>query len=268
MLSVAILLVVSTTTILQGDPVERAWSVLNDALTNKTAEKRAEGVQALGSVKLNEKAEALAEKALNDPDSGVRTAAAMALGHLKVNAARPKLREALKDKQVKVVLAAADALYAMHDPAAYDVYYALVTGERKSSEGLVQSQLDTLRDRKQLEQLAFETGIGFVPFGGMGWQAWKTLTHDDSSPVKAAAAEKLAGDRDPKSGEALLTATNDSKWRVRAAAANAIGLRGDRKMLTTVSNMLMDDNESVRLQAAAAVIVLSSNHPAHTPVHK
>jgi HEAT repeat protein len=257
MLSVVILLAVSTIPVLKGDPVDKAWKILNDALTNKTAEKRAEGVQALGSIKTNHKAEALAEKAMSDPESSVRAAAATALGEMKAEAARPKLRAALQDKNLKVVLAATNALYALHDPAAYDVYYALLTGKQKSSQSLMQTQLDTLKDRKQVEQLALETGIGFVPFGGMGWQAWKTLTRDDSSPIKATAAERIANDPDPKSAEALQVASLDKRWRVRAAVANAMGLRGDPKMIGDVAPMLLDDSESVRLEAAAAVITLA-----------
>jgi HEAT repeat protein len=236
---------------------DKAWTVISDALSAKDTDRRVRGIHVLGNIHRNAKAEKLVLQALTDASSDVRAEAAAVLGHLHLVSAKAKLHEALKDKDLNVVIAAANALYAMKDPIAFDVYYALLTGERKSSAGLLQTQLDTLHDRKQMEKLAFETGIGFVPFGGMGWEAWKTITRDDSSPVKAAAAEKLATDPDPRSADALVWAAHEKKWRVRAAAANAIGIRGDSKLLSTLNYLLDDENDTVRLEAAAAIIEMS-----------
>jgi hypothetical protein len=148
-------------------------------------------------------------------------------------------------------------LYTLKDPIAFDVYYALLTQKRKSSKGLLQSQLDTLHDRKQLEQLAFEAGIGFVPYGGMAWQAIKTVTHDDVSPVRALAAERLATDPDGESAKALADYVTDKKTRVREAVIEAIAKRGDKALLPAVTALLDDETDSVRYDAAAAVISLS-----------
>jgi HEAT repeat protein len=257
-LSLLMLLAGQSVPLLEGNPLDHAWSLINQHCADKDGGKRAAAVHVLGAIKNNSKALNLAEKALSDPSQAVRAEAATSLGLMNASRAIPKLREALKDTELKVVLAAANALYMLKDPAAYEIYYALLTGERKSSVGLVQTQLNILRNKKKMEKMAFQTGIGFVPFGGMGWEAWQTITQDDSSPVKVAAAEKIATDPDPKSEKALIAASNDDKWRVRAAAADAIGKRGDPKMLNTVSNMLLDGNETVRLQAAAAVINLSA----------
>jgi HEAT repeat protein len=92
----------------------------------------------------------------------------------------------------------------------------------------------------------------------MGLDVWKQLTVDRGTTVKIGAAEKLASDPDVKSGQALVDASNDNDWRVRDAVANAIGRRGDPRLLGCVSSMLLDTNSTVRLQAAAAVIVLTS----------
>ncbi|MDQ2926081.1 MAG: HEAT repeat domain-containing protein, partial [Acidobacteriota bacterium] len=227
MFSLVLLFALSAQPLVEGNPIDKARSVLQDDFSSKSSDRRAHAVRALGNIPGDSKAKSMAESALTDGNADVRVEAAIAVGELKGAAAIPKLKEALKDKEIKVVVAVANALYVFKDPAAYQVYYALLTGERKSSDSLVQSQLDTLKDRKQMEKLAFETGIGFVPFGGMGWEAWKTITQNDSSPVKAAAAEKLAKDPDPKSAKALVDATFDKKWQIRAAAANAIGIRGD-----------------------------------------
>jgi HEAT repeat protein len=258
MLSVAILLVVSTQSIFQGDPVEKAWTLLEAATTAKAADQRSHGVEALGSIRGNRRANKLAEKALSDSNSEVRSAAATALGQMKDRSAIPELKKTLDDPELKVVLAAANSLYQFKDPAAYEVYYAILSGKRKASGGLIKSQLDRLHNRAEIEKLAFETGLGFVPFAGMGLDVWKQLTADRGTTVKIGAAEKLASDPDVKSGQALVDASNDNDWRVRDAVANAIGRRGDPRLLGCVSSMLLDTNSTVRLQAAAAVIVLTS----------
>jgi HEAT repeat protein len=174
--------------------------------------------------------------------------------------AQQKLKQALNDEDLKVVVAAANSLYVFKDPVAYEVYYALLTGERKGP-GLVTRQMDTLKDRKQLEKLMVETGIGFVPFGGMGLEAFRTLTHDDNSPVRAAATEKLATDPDPKTSQALSRACSDKQWRVRLAAAQAIAKRNDTSLLSSLNGLLFDSNDEVRFEGAAAIIRLSSMAP-------
>jgi HEAT repeat protein len=179
-----------------------------------------------------------------------------------VRASLPKLRACLNDKELQVVLACTNSLYRMKDPIAYHVYYAILSGERKSSKGLLQSQLATLRDRKQMEMLAFEAGIGFVPYGGIGWQAIKRITQDDSSPIRALAASRLATDPDPKSARALSEFLEDKKAHVREAVVEAIARHGDPALLNTVIPLLEDDDENVRFDAAATVIHLSERRAA------
>jgi HEAT repeat protein len=237
-------------------PFDRSWNLLKAGIADKDPAKRAKAVHAVGLLKAVPQAQAMAEKALGDTNSEVRVEAATALGLMGADTARAKLRASLKDQSVKVVIACANALYLLKDPAAYDVYYTLLTGERKSKSGLLQSELDTLRDRKQVEKLAFETGIGFVPFGGMGYEAWKTITHDDTSPIRAVAAERLATDPDPKSADALIGSCTDKHWQVRAAVVNAIARRGDASLLDPVVILLDDENDSVRYDAAATIIKL------------
>lgn len=244
--------------------VDQAWSILQEGTDSKSSDQRAKAIHALALLTANRKAQEMAEKGLADSNVNVRVEAATSLGQMGAFSARPKLRAALEDKQAKVVIAAANALFTLKDPAAYEVYYALLTGERKSSNGMLQSELDTLRDRKAVEELALETGIGFVPFGGMGWEAWKTVTRDDTSLVRAAAAEKLARDPDPKSAEGLAESCSDKKWRVRAAVVNAIAKRGDPGMLHDLEPLLEDSNDTVRFDAAAAVLrlsLMSENRP-------
>lgn len=262
MVCVLLLLAVSTANQPEDARADTAWSVLQQGIGSKSYDKRAKAVHALGLLQKNQKAQEMAEKALVDESAEVRLQAANALGQMGAVSARAKLVDALKDKEVKVVVAAANSLYMLNDSAAYEVYYALLTGEQKSSDSLMQTQLNMLRDRKAIEKLAFETGIGFVPFGGLGYEAWKTVTQDDTSAVKAAAAEKLATDPDPKSGEALAKSCSDKKWRVRAGVVNAIAKRGDPELAFSLVPLLTDENDTVRYDAAAAILYLSSR-PKH-----
>jgi len=247
--------------------VDAAWSVLHEGLDNKNSDKRSKAVHSLGLAPNNNKIEGIAEKALTDENVEVRVQAANALGQIGADPSRPKLKEALKDPDLKVVIASANALYAMKDPAAYDVYYALLTGERKGP-GLVKSQLDTLKDRKQLEELMFQAGMGFVPFGGMGLEAWKTITRDDTSAIRAVAAERLAADPDPKTTEALSKGCFDKKWRVRVGVVEAIAKRHDPALLQSVSELLYDENDTVRYEAAAAVIAITTPGSPAAPQNK
>jgi HEAT repeat protein len=256
MLPLLMLLAVPSAAPDNPSPSQQAWTILKDAAADKSGAKRAKAVHSLGMIG-GPRAKGMAEEALSDEDKDVRSEAATSLGRMHALASRPKLRACLNDKEVQVVLACTNSLYLLKDPLAFEVYYALLTEERKSSGGLVQSQLDLLHDRKQLEKLAFETGIGFVPFGGMGWQAIKTIAHDDASPVRALAAERLAADPDPKSAKALADYLADKKARVREAVVEAIAKRGDTALLKAVIALLDDENDSVRFDAAAAVIRLS-----------
>ncbi len=260
MIALLLMLTVPAAPITNQSAVDTAWSVLNYGAAESSSGRRAQAIHALGLLKGNAHAGQLAEHALGDSNTDVRAEAAITLGRLHDTAAIPKLKQALNDQQIKVVVSAADALYELKDSAAFDVFYAMLTGQRKSSEGLLQSQLAMLRDPKAVEKLAFETGIGFVPFGSMGYEAWKIITRDDSSLVKAAAALKLADDPDPKSGQALAEACNDSKWQVRAAAAEAIAKRGDMALLPALTPLLNDSNDAVRYESAASLIWLSK-HP-------
>jgi HEAT repeat protein len=93
------------------------------------------------------------------------------------------------------------------------------------------------------------------------------ITKDDVSPVLAAAAMTLAKDPDPKSGQALVDASqNQKKWLVRAAAYDALAKRGDASLKGAAVSGLQDTQEEVQYSAAAAVIRLSDieEHPKAT----
>lgn len=231
---------------------------MHEGLTSDKFERRVLCVRSLSLMQHDPKAVEFSEQALDDRDRHVRAAAATTLGQLESYSSIPKLRGALNDKEVPVVLAAAHSLYLLKDPSAYDVYYAILMGDRKSSEGLVQSQLDRLRDPKQLMQLGFEEGIGFVPFGGMGYEAYRQIHGQDASPVRAVAARSLARDPDQISEDALIQiALTDKSEPVRLAALDALAERDDRRCIERLVKNLSEPKLAVRYRTAALILHLN-----------
>lgn len=241
---------------------QKAWQMLEDGAAAEKVDDRATAVRVLGLIKNDTHATELAEKALQDPDENVRAAGATALGQMGAKGSIPKLRQAMKDDDVGVVMAAAHAAHALGDPRAYEVYYAVLTGERKSGEGLLEKQKKMLKDPKKMAQFGFEQGLGFVPFASLGYGVVKAVRRDDVSPVRAGAAKVLASDPDPRSGQALSHAAFDESATVRAAALDAIARRGDPALLSAAESAMADDNASVRFTAAAVVVRLSSTSKA------
>jgi HEAT repeat protein len=239
------------------DPKAYSWNMLNAAIGGNKTASRASAVRVLGLMPKNPRARQLAEKALIDDKAEVRTAGAMALGEMNARSSIPKLKDALADNEPSVVLAAAHALDLMHDDSAFEVYYEILTGERKTSKGIIATQTAVLKDPKKLALMGFEEGIGFVPFAGMGWEAYRRLTKTDPSPVRAAAAKVLIKDPDPESGKAIGKAADEDKnWLVRAAALEALARRGDPSLIQPAVFALLDDKEAVKFTAAATVLHL------------
>lgn len=240
-------------------PVQGAWQLLEAGVNSDKAGERAVAVHAIGLLRNNSHARYLAERGLDDEKPEVRAAAAEALGRIGMKRSIPKLKQMLDDKDNKVVLSAAQALIELKNEDGYQVYYEILTGERKSGGGLIASQEAMLKDPKRLLDLGFHEGLGFVPFGGISWEAYKTITKDDTSPLRAAAAKKLAQDPDPSTTKALTKAAGDKNWLIRAAALEALALRGDSSAAKTAALYLYDDKDEVRYTAAGAVIRLSGS---------
>ena len=238
-------------------PSQQAWELLKSGASSKSADTRRAAVGALGIVLRDRRAIELAEEALQDEKPEVRAAAAAALGQMQSSGSMPKLIEATNDKETSVALAAAQSLVRLKNEKGYDVYYQVLTGQRKGGKGAISTELDTLKDPKKLAQMGFEEGIGFVPFGGMGLEAFRVLHGGSDSAVRASAAKVLATDPEPTAAEALSDATADSSWHVRVAAINAIAERGDRRLLSAVLGAMKDDKDEVKYSAAAAVLRLT-----------
>lgn len=246
-------------------PVEQSWSTLQAGADDKSADQRIATMRVLQLIPGNAKAVTMAEKGLQDKEADVRGAAALSLGAMGSKSSIPALAAVAKsDKEGAVVLATAKALIQLGDERGYSVYYAVLTGQRKSGESLVggeEKQLDDLlRNPKQMEEMAFEQGMGFVPFGGIGLQAFNTIhASETKGPILRATCVKiLAKDPDARTEKALIAATADKEWVVRAAAYDALARRGDSEVLPDLAAGLKDDREEVKLTAAAAIVHLST----------
>ncbi len=236
----------------------QAWDLLLGGIREDSATKRATAIRVLSLLTGETRAVTLATHALSDPKAQVRVAAAIALGELHAKSAIPKLEEALSDKEPLVALAAAHSLLTMKDTLAYEVYYEILTGERKGSKSLVAGEIDTLKDPKKMALLGFQEGIGFVPFAGIGYTAIRTIVKDDSSPVRAAAAKVLVNDPDSATEDALIQAATDDKHElVRTACLDALARRGNPAAIDRIAPALSDDKDSVKYTAAAAIVHLS-----------
>ena len=239
-------------------PTERSWQILQQGLENKRAEKRANAVHALRLLPNNPRAQMMVESALADPNPNVRAAAARALGPMGAVSSVPKLKAVLDDKEPAVVLAAAHSLFLLGDREdSYEIDYEMLIGERKAADGFVASGVNELKNPKAVAVIGLETGLGFVPFGGAGYEVFKRARKDDRTPVRAAAARELATDGDPKIRAALARACSDKKWRVRAAAVDAIAKIEDPTLLNAITPVLDDKSDIVRYDASAAVLRLS-----------
>jgi HEAT repeat protein len=236
---------------------EKAWAMFEAAAKSNSASERSSGIRALGLLRDDAHARALAEAALSDDKPEVRIAAATALGQMRSTQSVPKLQKLLSDEKVGVVMAAAHSLRDLKDnTSAYAVYYDVLTGARKG-EGMLAQQLDTLRNPREMAKIGIEEGIGYIPFAGIGWDAWRYTHKKNPNPVRAVAASFLAHDPDPATGVALVDAMKDKDWIVRAAAIEALAERGDPAVEAKIEFKLFDDNAHVRYTAAAAVIRLS-----------
>jgi len=253
-----VLLLISVGGALAQASEQAAWEVLRSTQRSHRTLKRVTSVRALGFLADDLSAVMLAEEALSDKNPDVRAAAATALGQIGSTSSVPALKNALNDKVVAVVLAASNALLLLGDASGYDAYYEILIGERKSGASLIEEHKQLLKDSKKMAELAFESGIGFVPYGGVGWGIVKAVSKDYSSPVRAEAATKLSSGMDVRISEALVKAASDKRSTIRVAALNAIARRGDPRLLTAILGQLTDKNTDVRCSAAAAIIRLST----------
>jgi HEAT repeat protein len=109
-----------------------------------------------------------------------------------------------------------------------------------------------------MAQIGVEEGLGFVPYGGMGLDAYRQIMKRDASPVRANAARLLAHDPDPMTEDALVqSALADNSDVVRQAALDALAERDDPACIQRLTRNLNDKKAAVRYRTAAVIIHLT-----------
>jgi HEAT repeat protein len=166
----------------------------------------------------------------------------------------PKIKALLKHSDAKTVVAIAAVLKKFNDPEGYEIYYEIVTGERKGGGGI----LDGVKDKKSLEKMGVEEAVGFILFGGIGIGAYDYFKQNDSSNVNAAAVTALAQDRDPASERALVRASFGGKEIVQIAALRALAKRGDPAVEKDIEPAMYSEKSLISYTAAATVVHLTS----------
>jgi len=242
---------------------QEAWSILDAGLHDKSAEKRAEAIAALGVAAGDQRALTTLEECLRDPKPEIRAAAVGALGFMNAKSSLPKIKALLSSADAKTTLAIAAALIKFRDPEGFEIYYELVTGERKDGQKLA----DGLKDKKGLEKMGAEAAIGILPFGGVATGAYDYISGNSKSGASlyVAAVNALMEDPDPLVTKALLQAAFDGREPVRVAALRALARRGDATVLNDLEPAMYSGKTAVDYTAAAAILHLIAT--GQTPVN-
>jgi HEAT repeat protein len=232
--------------------------ILRQALEAKNPDTRKQAVVALSLVATQFLLPLTAMS--QDKDVEVRLAAVMSLTEVTSKQAVAALRVALNDEVPEVSFAAAKALWGLRDPAGKQAMLTILAGDSQSASKIFSKQKrDALRIIRSPHMLLFASlkqGIGFVPvpYLGLGVASMQALLTDPQVSGRAAAALMLATEKDQATLEALRDALGDTDWSVRAAAVHSLALRGDPRLRTDVAPLLDDQNEGVKLRAAAAYL--------------
>ncbi len=249
---------------LAAQPEKTAWEVLKQGLAEKNLDKHRQALTATGSIGLVPDAVQLVEQALKDMDPLIRQTAAAELGQMKSKQSIPALKAALDDSDGQVAFAAAKALWDMGDKEGRGLIEDVITGDEKTSEGLVSgAKRDAKRkmhDPKALAVMGFKEASGALlgPFN-IGIVAAEQAFKDGSAGGRTLAVALLSDDCDPQTIRLLdWSFTNDKNWAVKAAAAKGLGKCGGRDSIPKLETALSDSHEAVKAMSAAAIIRLSS----------
>jgi HEAT repeat protein len=203
------------------------------------------------------------EQALHDKDPVVRQTAAAELADMKSLQSIPALKTEIDDSAGEVAFAAAKALWDLGDLSGRELIEDVLTGEQKSSEGLiggaVRDAKRKIHDPKALTVMGLKEASGALlgPFN-LGVVAAEQAFKDGSAGGRSLAATLLAKKCDPQTRQLLEWAyTNDKNWAVKAASAKGLGQCGNADSIPKLEQGLSDSHEAVKDMSAAAIIRLS-----------
>jgi HEAT repeat protein len=236
--------------------------ILRQALAASNPDTRRQAVLALSVV--GERFVSVLQYMLQDKDVQVRLATVESLADVKTKRATAALHMALDDEVPEVAFAAAKALWDLGDPVGKQELLAVLQGESKSASGVFSKQKrDTLRLMhvpQAILMFALRQGIGLVPvpYLGLGIASMHAILEDPEVSGRGAAALLLGNATDQATLDALKDALGDKEWSVRAAAVHSLALRKDPRLKNDLAPLLEDDNQAVRLRAAAGYLRLSA----------
>jgi HEAT repeat protein len=159
-----------------------------------------------------------------------------------------------------VSFAAAKALYELGDPAGKQALLSVLSGETKASSGFLTKQMREAMRMMHTPRATFifalRQGIGFAPVPGLGVgiTSLQQLLSDPGVSGRASAALLLSRDPRRDTLQALRRALSDRDWSVRAAAVHALALRNNSALQPDIARLINDENQAVRLRAAAAYL--------------
>ena len=247
-----------------------AWEMLKEALADTKTQARParlDAVGALGTLSDFAAGQEMLRGAAKDPDRYVRFAAVAAMGASKAELFIPDLRTALEDSAPEVSFAAAVGLWKMHDHTGENVLYGVLAGDRKAKQGAVGSGLheadQDLHTPSKLAEIGAEQGayalLGPVGFGVDAFRMTRKGNNGQSARVLTATL--LTDDNSNMTMQQFVDALADRDYRVRTAAARALGDYKGKQVTDALQNAFADPKPSVRLMAAASYIRASRPAP-------
>jgi HEAT repeat protein len=243
---------------MESSVLDEEWAILRNGISDQSPSNRVQAIAALATLGAMPPAVQLVEPALSDKDWRVRHQAAIALGLMGAKGSIPKLREALKDQIPAVSFVASKSLWELGDHSGERVLLDVLRGIRGASIGTVETARMKARDRNSLLLMGLREGISFFGPFGIGIDAIQMLRKDGSATARAVSAMLLAADPDPAALAALESALDDKNWAVRAAAVQALGLRGDHSAIRALQQHLWGEHDAVRYMAAASLVRLQT----------
>ena len=246
------------------DTSQRSRDMLQQATQDKNPDIRKSAVEALSLIGPTDSLYQILTAMVQDEDVLVRVAAITSLGDLKSKGTIPILKKALDDPVPEVSLAAAKALYRLHDPDGLRFLLAVVSGESKGASSYLsqheRSASRLLHTPTKLFTVAAINAVGFVPLPGVGMavsSAQGIVTQPDSS-ARAAALILIGSDHDTRLEPAVELDLSDKEWSVRAAAIHVVAMHPYPALRDSLIVLLDDKKPQVRFRAAAAYIRLAN----------
>lgn len=241
-----------------------AWKTIDASATSKKPESRIAALAALGTLGSFPHAEDLLKHGIKDPERPVRVAAIVAVGTTGDRNLVPYVREALDDTAPEVVFAAAVALWNLGDRTGENALLGVLTGERKSSPGLIDQQVlqarHDLQNPSTLALIGAEQGAYALlgPFG-IGLDVVKLLHNSaGGNTARILAAKLLAEDQTRNARAEFLVALHDRDPYVRAAVARALGGFRGKEISDALLETFADSKPTVRSMAAASYLRVNS----------